>query len=330
MISYTLRDYLELTQFINLNELAVLREPNVPYLLTNTNKYNRHDKIFRKLLANKIEMKKLLKEESEIEQLLDNNELERYDTKYITKGYEDRQADIVYKLKEKEIFFLIEHQTKVDKLMAFRMLEYSLEIIRARMKELKGKIEKVGLPSVIPIVLYTGKEKWTAKRNFEEMQVDFECFTGIKSITGYNLIDIRDKEKAKKDDSIISKMSVLERLNETEEILQTLYEFAETMNSQEAKEDLAQMVQYLFEDKIEETKLKEAITYLKKSKTGGEGIMHVHEVLRRDEEKAKKKAMNEGKMNGLIQVAKNMLKEKLDVDFISKVTGLSKEQFLEK
>lgn len=169
MISYTLRNYLELTQFINLNELAVLREPNVPYLLTNTNKYNRHDKIFRKLLANKIEMKKLLKEESEIEQLLDNNELERYDTKYITKGYEDRQADIVYKLKE-------------------------------------------------------------------------------------------------------------------------------------------------------------AITYLKKSKTGGEGIMHVHEVLRRDEEKAKKKALNEG----LIQVAKNMLKEKLDVDFISKVTGLSKEQFLEK
>ena len=54
--------------------------------------------------------------------------------------------------------------------------------------------------------------------------------------------------------------------------------------------------------------------------------MHVHEVLRRDEEKAKKKALNEG----LIQVAKNMLKEKLDVDFISKVTGLSKEQFLEK
>ena len=330
MISYTLRDYLELTQFINLNELAVLREPNAKYLLMNANKYNRHDKIFRKLLANKIEMKKLLKEESEIEQLLDNNELERYDTKYITKGYEDRQADIVYKLKEKEIFFLIEHQTKVDKLMAFRMLEYSLEIIRARMKELKGKIEKVGLPSVIPIVLYTGKEKWTAKRNFEEMQVDFECFTGIKSITGYNLIDIRDKEKAKKDDSIISKMSVLERLDTTEEIIQTLYEFAETMNSQEAKEDLAKIVQYLFEEKIEETKLKEVIAYLKKSKTGGEGIMHVHEVLRRDEEKAKKKAMNEGKMNGLIQVAKNMLKEKLDVDFISKVTGLSKEQFLEK
>ena len=76
---------------------------------------------------------------------------------------------------------------------------YSLEIIRTRMKNIKGKIEKVGVPKVIPLVIYTGQAKWTAKNKLEEVQVEFEHFNGIDVITGYNLIDIRNEEEGRRE-----------------------------------------------------------------------------------------------------------------------------------
>ena len=45
--------------------------------------------------------------------------IEKYDTKFITSIYEKREADIVYKLKGKEVFFLIEHQTKVLEIYSY-------------------------------------------------------------------------------------------------------------------------------------------------------------------------------------------------------------------
>lgn len=57
-------------------------------------------------------------------------------------------------------------------------------------------------------------------------------------------------------------------------------------------------------------------------------MSHVHEVLRRDAERERKKAIEEGKTRGILDVAKKMLKEKVDIDFIIKITGLKKEQIL--
>ena len=60
--------------------------------------------------------------------------------------------------------------------------------------------------------------------------------------------------------------------------------------------------------------------------------MHVHEVLRRDREKyakeAKKEGIKEGKLKQTVIVARKMLEEKIDVELITKITGLKKEQFM--
>ena len=66
-------------------------------------------------------------------------------------------------------------------------------------------------------------------------------------------------------------------------------------------------------------------------------MSHVHEVLRRDAERERKKAIaeglaegkargmeegiREGRKEGILDVAKKMLKEKVDIDFIIKITG---------
>ena len=60
----------------------------------------------------------------------------------------------------------------------------------------------------------------------------------------------------------------------------------------------------------------------------GSDIMHVHEVLRRDREIARKDGIKTGKLQQAIIVAKKMLAENLDVNLITKITGLKKEQFM--
>ena len=331
MIIYTLKDYLKIYKLIKINTYK-LREDEERYVIQEKSNHNKHDKIFRDILNDKKEVTKIINTYIKPKTKLNMQDLEKYETRYITKIYEERLADIVYKIKGKEIFFLIEHQTKIDKKMAYRILEYSMEIIRGRIKNIKGQIEKSGIPTVIPIVIYTGEKLWNAKQEIREMQVEFETIKKVKTITGYNLIDIRDKEKAIKDNLFISKISIIERLKNTDEIIETIEQIYNNLNKKEDKKKLLEIIDYLLEDEInKETlkKLKEKII-----KEGGIEMMHAKEVLRRDRLKEIKEGENRGLARGIIEgkieerliIAKKMLEEKIDVIFIAKVTGLTKKE----
>ena len=120
-------------------------------------------------------------------------EIEKYTSSFVNKIFENREADIVYKYKNKNIFFLIEHQTKIDYSMPYRILEYEIEIMKSAIDIKKVKNKEYKLPLVIPIVLYTGKKRWDAKRYLEESQ---ETLDGVKIKAGnYNLVDINDFTK---------------------------------------------------------------------------------------------------------------------------------------
>ena len=112
----------------------------------------------------------------------------------MNKIFQNREADIVYKYKDKNIFFLIEHQTKIDYTMPYRIVEYEIEIMKSAVDIRKIKNKEYKLPLVVPIVLYTGKKKWDAKRYLEESQ---ETLDGVKIKAGnYNLVDmIRNENK---------------------------------------------------------------------------------------------------------------------------------------
>ena len=74
-----------------------------------------------------------LKEEVKAEDLI------RYTNSYITKKYKSKEADLVYKLKNQEAFFLIEHQSTIDNSMPYRMLNYCIDIMQewSRNKRIK-------------------------------------------------------------------------------------------------------------------------------------------------------------------------------------------------
>ena len=330
---YTMEDYIDLLVYVNntaknivKNGKIKLREEPEEYVLDGkkaqekqkTRKHHKHDKMFRKILNNEKEVAKLINQELDPEREVKAEDIEKYETKFVSSRYEDKEADIVYKLKDKEVFFLIEHQTKVDKEMPNRIAEYSLHIMNSR----KARDRKAN-PVVSPIVIYAGMEKWTVRTSLEEGQEEFRHRKGSSSIIRYNLVDIRNVEEAIEKGTAIARMSVIEKLKTKEEIIEAVDKFAENIKTKEEREEFAEEIEYILEDRLEEKDLKRIKEIILKEE--GDGSMsHVHEVLRKDAERERK----EERKATLMEVVQKMLNEKLDIDLISRITGIKKEQFI--
>ena len=99
------------------------------------------------------------------------------DKSYILPDFSEKEADLVYRLKSKEIIFyiLLELQSTVDYLMPFRLLLYMVEIWRDiyhNTPEKERERKDFRLPAIIPAVLYNGADNWTAGLNFKEIQAN--------------------------------------------------------------------------------------------------------------------------------------------------------------
>ena len=343
---YTIEDYIELMVYVNYtqdvvkNGIATLKEESAEYILDTKDKeetkkkqktkiQHKHDKMFRKILNNEKEVAKLVNQELDPEKEVKAEDLEKYETKFVSSRYEDKEADIVYKLKGKEVFFLIEHQTKVDKEMPRRIAEYSLAIMNSR----KAENRKIN-PVVSPIVIYAGIPKWTARTSLKEGQEEFRHRKGSSSIVRYNLVDIRNVEEAIEKGTAIARMSVIERLKTPEEIIDAVEKFAESLKSKEETEELLEDIFYIWEDRLneEEKEMIRKIIFKEKREKGAGKMSHAQEVIRKHEERLERKAKQEGRQQGrkesLIDVAKKMLKQKFDIEIISEITGLKREQFI--
>ena len=159
----------------------------------------------------------------------------------------------------------------------------------------KIKNKEYKLPLVIPIVLYTGKKKWDAKRYLEESQ---ETLDGVKIKAGnYNLVDINDftKEELLQEKTLISKMMLLEKSESTEESIEKIDGGEEKMLA------LVDMIR-------NENKM-----YINMGRTEGK-------------KEGRKEGFKEGKKQTYLEIAKNLLKLKMPISQISEVTKLPKEE----
>jgi hypothetical protein len=87
----------------------------------------------------------------------------------------------------------MELQSSVDFQMPYRLLLYMVEIWRDVLKNTDKKEaerKEFRLPSIIPIILYNGKGRWTAVRQFKETLAAAELFQKYVVDFEYILIDI--------------------------------------------------------------------------------------------------------------------------------------------
>ena len=292
---------------------------------------NEHDKIFRTVLDKKTDVSKFLNKFLGLN--IKTEELEKYNSSYIDPKFKNKEADIVYRIKDKNIFLLIEHQTKIDKKMPIRLHEYSTEIMASAMEENKYK----SIPSVIPIVLYTGRTKWKIENETIEKQ---QFFKEVKLIDGeFNLIDINDfsKKELLKDDIFITKMMLVEKCKDEIEMVQAL-EKIENKIKEEDKSTFRRIVKEIWSLRIG---TENANKILEKIEEGSGNMMAVMEMLLAENEKyinigrqeGRQEGMKKGRLEGgkqkIKEIVQKMLAENFTKEMITKITGLKKEEIEE-
>ena len=129
-----------------------------------------HDLFFKKSLGkSKVALKFIQKHiSSPLVKKIDPKSMQLMPGTFIDSFFHESRTDILYKAKalfkgkETILYFLIEHQRKVDSLMPLRIHEYTLRIIRTHLEEHKND----EYPLVFAAVLYNGKKPYSAESSF--------------------------------------------------------------------------------------------------------------------------------------------------------------------
>ena len=316
--------YIERQKTIHCSEI---REEDAKYEAISSNSiHNVHDKTFRKILGNKINATYVINKALNLTRPIEEQEIEQYTNRYITNEYTDKETDIVYKMKNKEIYFLIEHQSSVDYAMSFRLEEYKLEIMKSAIDKDKIKTKEYEVPTVIPIVLYTGKEKWTVRRKLNKVQD--ERLENL-NLQQYNLIDIGKytKEELLESDKYMDKIFLIEKFNNVDELRRILPKVEKQLTKEE-KNDLISIIRANLKGKVGEEKVEELIKEMKGEDEDMLGCVEMvwEEGIKEGIKEGMNKGINKGKKEERRNIINSMLKKGISIKEIQEITKATKKE----
>ena len=285
---------------------------------------SKHDKLFKIILSNKQEAAKFMNKVLKIKYKIMAEKLELYNKEYITTKFEKMESDIVYKIAEKNTYMIIEHQSIVDRSMPYRIFQYTAELLREVIEKDKVKNINYLQPRIIAIVLYTGNRKWNIQ-NIDDLQAPLEGYKKIKP--PYILVDINkfSKRELLEDDLMITKAMLIEKEKSVEGILNSLEQIRKKILANPNKRQMQlfmTIVRYILlsiDDEETKTLLQAEIEEMKGVE---EDMLHATMVLNEAFEKREKK----GRMAGIKEIAKKLLKQNMKIETISEITGLTIEE----
>ena len=258
--------------------------------------------------------------------------------------FQDLRADLVFSISLKNnpkrvwtIYLLLEHKSQFSPLCFIQALSYQTLIIRETGKGAGGFARPV-----LPVLFYNGKEPWKWKKTFQE-GLWGKSFAEIpvsarKNMLNYELrvLDTHEErvKKAIRDKGFKSRgfLNALQKVRTLKAEETCLNEAVALFDNWPGdKDDLALSVgDYLWATVPGMTKdLWERVerTAVGKGIFSKGGYMNVKEYIR---EEARQEGLQQGLQTGRRQerqqVVLNMLKEKIDIPSICKVTGLSEEE----
>ena len=320
---------------------------------TKTKIHHEHDKIIKKILENKKEAADFINRAIKLCEPIEPDDLINYNKEYITDFFEIREADVVYKFKNNNVFFLIEHQRKVDYSMPYRIFEYKSEILKSNVNRERIKQKRYKVPLIIAVVIYTGSGKWKVPQNLLQMQE--QCETYLKEQLGINsfyvLEDINkySNQELLESDNLLEKIFLLEKSKSQEEVKENFIKIVEKLQEEEkqgkiTKEEFEKNIIKILLPKMSIKEIKEQLEKVEKTNRKGRDQMYglavcdmlarENRIMRKNSEKIGEKrgrAIGEkcGLKNGIIQVATNMLKAKMNPSMIKNMTGLTDEELEE-
>jgi len=284
----------------------------------------KHDKIFKDILQNKEEIAQFIKQFVNYEVKVE--ELEIYNPNYITKKFEYKNADIVYKVKDKQLYFLIEHQTKVDYSMAYRIFNYCLEIMRSVIENKEINSLTFRYPRIVPIVLYTGNQKWSSSKSFAEIQEGKSKSETDRIDVKYELIDVNEYniDTLLAEKSMLAYAMILEKCKNNEEIIAHLSKIRKSIKNDKQLQQLKRIIGYLYGSKDEIT-INEMVKILNESESEND-MSSIIEKIRRESLNEKRAAKVEGILQAVQQIVEQMIKMNFEDATIKQVTGAKKSE----
>src|SRR5437870_824556 len=133
-----------------------------------------HDHSYKLLFSHREMMADLLQGfvTAEWVHTVDLTTLERVQSSQVSDDLRDREDDIIWRVRWQDgwlyIYLLVEFQSTVYRYMAVRLMTYVgllyEGLIHSRQLPLTGE-----LPPVVPIVLYNGRDRWTAAQDMARL-----------------------------------------------------------------------------------------------------------------------------------------------------------------
>jgi len=308
-----------------------------------------HDRGYKESLSHPKQFLHFLKKyvKADWMQELTEEQLVLADKEFIDKDYEGREADLIYKVIQKDgmcvyIFILQELQSTVDYTMNFRILMYVVNsLLRYFLNTDKDIRERKDfrLPAMVPIVFYNGEQPWTVVKNLQEYQMCGELFGNYVLNQEYYLVDLSEieEEDILSTNQVIDNIMYCDKFRSSEqliEILQRAHDRMRGLSSQE-QEEFAGWVSHILlticDDK--ESVAREVSSWNRNGESDMPIEYNIVRVFKQEKEEARAEGRVEGRAQDIIELleARGHVSEELkaeimaitDIDKLSKLFSLA-------
>lgn len=302
----------------------------------------RHDALFKNIMESDIAAREFLTEylPEDFKELVDLSKITVEKESFIEDDLTRRLSDIIYSIKTKDgdeafVYILLEHQSKVDYWMAFRLLKYSMLLLERHIDKRNNK-----LPLIAPMLFYNGNKEYNAPLNLwglfakptiaKQLLTENYQLVDVQSMSDdeimqkqhlgmmeYFMKHIHQRDMIKVWESFVSKFPELILLDKNNGYIYTkkFLCYTDGKVAAENKEQLNKLILEHLSKKDGETIMKTiADSYIDEGVSKGiligkdEGI-----------------AIGEARV---VAIARRMLQENTDMKFIASVTGLSANEIL--
>ena len=298
---------------------------------------NPHDKGYKLVLKNRRVLLHMLRKYTDFAWAKDIREkdIEFVDKEFVTEYFHTYESDLVCRIRRGEqeiyLFLLMELQSGMDFTMPFRLLVYMVNLWEQYFRNIPEEVRErkdFRLPVVVPMVLYNGREGWTALRRFRDYLLDGDMFGEYGVNFEYALIDVRRlaKDLILSSNTVIDNIFYLDRAREERDFLAAAEEMMDRVAQLPADEKnlmeiwFAHVLEGKFSEK-EQAFIRECFQKGEKKMISG-----FEQMMNEKEENARREGLEQGTELKLISLILKKLKKSCTVAQIAEALEESEEK----